>query len=95
MQYYFDRNAPLYIVDRPDFDAVPVQIGQAEGQFFVELNAVLEGLKDTMSRMGSPEDSAQELADILIMQVESMTMFKNMASLLEELEDMDHDEEDY
>jgi hypothetical protein len=93
MQYYFDRNAPLYIVDQPDFDAVPVNIERHAGQFFIELSSIIEGMKDTMSRMGSPEDSAQELADLLIMEVEQMTMFQDLKTLLLEMEEEDEDQD--
>ena len=96
MQYYFDRTVPLFLTTEGSFDAVPVQVDEDLAGFIAELQCIVSTITDRMPEYGSPEDSAQQIADVFLSQVGRTSIFVGLESLIgsmsAELEEHDNDE---
>lgn len=97
MQYYFDRTVPLFLTTEGSFDAVPVNIDEGLAGFVIELQNIVTRMTANMAEYGSPEDSAQQLADEFLLAIENTSVIgyldDTVASLQKALEEVE-DEED-
>ncbi len=98
MQYYFDRTVPLFLTTEGSFDAVPVAVDPDVAKFVTELQGIVVSMTANMAEYGSPEDSAQQLADEFLIAIQDTTLIQyfdsTVASLnraLDEVADEEHD----
>lgn len=65
MNVYFDRTAPLFIVEEPSFDAVAVEVPESTLTYVKTAAAILVKMQHAIDNAPAPEESAQNLANIL------------------------------
>lgn len=65
MKIYFDRHLPLYLTPEAGFDSYPVDVPDTVAKVIAALVVALEEMRIAVDAAGAPEDSAQDLADIL------------------------------
>jgi hypothetical protein len=62
---FFDRTAPLYITTEGGFDAYPCEVDEEVVEFVEKIAAMKAYMDAEIDRLGAPEDTAQQLADLL------------------------------
>ena len=65
MKAYFDRTAPLFIVKEPSFDAIAVEVPESVIAFVEKVAGVIKDVDAAIDVASAPEESAQDLADLL------------------------------
>jgi len=63
---YFDRTEPYYLTREQQFEGNPVEVPESFLNLLDSRKATLVVLEEAIAIGGAPEDSAQELTDLLL-----------------------------
>jgi hypothetical protein len=75
MKAYFDRTEPYYLSREPTFDGIEVDVPERIFNVLDSRKATLVKIEDAIYNGGSPEDTAQDLADMLVALVAEEVQF--------------------
>lgn len=65
MKMYFDRTAPLYLVEEGSFDAVMVDAPESTLTYVKKVAEIIKKMEHAIDEASAPEESAQNLANLL------------------------------